>query len=82
LAGRLDVDDGLAGRHRRCGVRGADFLKVLFGVVGLASEKGAFGGSGGGGQGSESEIVLHGRGLLCFMCASGRNRSKGELQRE
>ena len=59
LAGRFDVDDGLAGRDWRSDVGETDFLDVLFGVVGLASEKRGFGGSDGGAQGSKSESVLH-----------------------
>lgn len=59
LAGRFDVDDGLAGRNWRSGVGETDFLDILFGIVGLASEKRVFGGSDGGAQGSESKSVFH-----------------------
>jgi hypothetical protein len=66
LAGRFDVDDGLAGRDWRSDVGETDFLDVLFSVVGLASEQRVFGGSDGGAQGSESEGVFHDYGLLFF----------------
>lgn len=65
MACGFDVDDFLAGGHWRCDVWETDFADVLVGVVGLARyEERAFGGSGGGAQGSESEGVFHDYGIF------------------
>jgi len=86
LTCRFDVDDFLAGGHWRCGVGETDFADVLVGVVGLARyEERGVRGSGGGGQGSESEGVFHDYGCSCMLLndrcrvVATRKKSKNEI---